>query len=159
MSAVGLESIEHTVQLTHTWINDLDARLGWDNKHRSYRLLRTVLQAIRDWLKVEEAVKFGAQLPELLRGVYYEHWQPAKTPVKGRSKVDFIARVDHAFHADPLVFTSEAVSTVFQFLSDKITPGEIEHVHHALPRTSEHCGQSLPARRDVAELGVFGLAN
>ena len=41
MSAVGLESIEHTVQLTHTWINDLDARLGWENKHRSYRLLRT----------------------------------------------------------------------------------------------------------------------
>ena len=133
MSAVGLESIEHTVQLTHTWINDLDARLGWDNKHRSYRLLRTVLQAIRDWLKVEEAAKFGAQLPELLRGVYYEHWQPARVPAKRRSKVDFIARVDHAFHADPLVFTSEAVSTVFQFLSDKITPGEIEHVHHALP--------------------------
>ena len=41
MSAVGLESIEHTVQLTHAWINDLDTRLGWDNKHRSYRLLRT----------------------------------------------------------------------------------------------------------------------
>jgi uncharacterized protein (DUF2267 family) len=133
MSAVGLESIDHTVQLTHMWINDLDARLGWDNKHRSYRLLRIVLQAIRDWLKVEEAAKFGAQLPELLRGVYYEQWQPAKTPVKKRRKVDFIARVDHAFEADSLVFTSEAISTVFQLLSDKITPGEIEHVHHALP--------------------------
>jgi uncharacterized protein (DUF2267 family) len=133
MSAVGLESIDHTVQLTHMWINDLDARLGWDNKHRSYRLLRIVLQAIRDWLKVEEAAKFGAQLPELLRGVYYEQWQPAKTPVKKRRKVDFIARVDHAFEAGSLVFTSEAISTVFQFLSDKITPGEIEHVHHALP--------------------------
>jgi len=133
MSAVGLESIEHTVQLTHIWINDLDARLGWENKHRSYRLLRTVLQAIRDWLKVEEAVKFGAQRPELLRGVYYEQWQPAKAPVKKRSKVDFIARVDHAFQADPLVLTPEAISTVFQFLSAKISPGEIEHVHHALP--------------------------
>ena len=30
MSAVGLESIDHTVQLTHIWINDLDARLGWE---------------------------------------------------------------------------------------------------------------------------------
>ncbi len=133
MSAVGLESIEHTVQLTHTWINDLDARLGWDNKHRSYHLLRVVLQTIRDWLQVESAAKFGAQLPELLRGVYYEQWQPAKTPVKRRSKLDFMARVDHAFHGDPLVFTHEAVSTVFQLLSDRVTPGEIEHVHHALP--------------------------
>jgi len=67
MSAVGLESIDHTVQLTHIWINDLDARLGWDNKHRSYRLLRTALQAVRDWVMVEEAAGLGAQLPELLR--------------------------------------------------------------------------------------------
>jgi uncharacterized protein (DUF2267 family) len=133
MSAVGLESIDHTVQLTHIWINDLDARLGWENKHRSYRLLRTVLQTIRDWLRVEEAAKFGAQLPELLRGVYYEHWRPIKTPVKRRSKADFIACIDRAFEADPLVFTAEAISAVFQLLSDKITPGEIEHVHHALP--------------------------
>jgi uncharacterized protein (DUF2267 family) len=97
MSAVGLESIDHTVQLTHIWINDLDARLGWENKHRSYHLLRSVLHAIRDWLKVEEAAKFGAQLPELLRGVYYEQWRPAKAPVKRRSKADFIARIDHPF--------------------------------------------------------------
>ena len=64
MSAQGLESIGRAVQLTHIWINDLDARLGWENSHRAYRLLRTVLQTLRDWLMVEEAASFGAQLPE-----------------------------------------------------------------------------------------------
>ena len=114
MSAVGLESIERTVELTHRWINDLDARLGWENKHRSFRLLRTVLQALRDWLSVNVAANFGAQLPELLRGIYYEHWRPIATPVKERHKADFIARVDKAFKADPILFTSEAVTTVFE---------------------------------------------
>ncbi len=133
MSAVGLESIERTVQLTHIWINDLDARLGWDNKHRSYRLLRTVLQALRDWLSVNEAVGFGAQLPELLRGIYYEHWRPTATPVKRRHKADFIARIDEAFKTDPISFTSDAVSAVFELLSEKITAGEIEDVRNALP--------------------------
>jgi len=132
MSAVGLESIDHTVQLTHIWINDLDARVGWENKHRSYRLLRTVLQAVRDWVMVEEAAGLGAQLPELLRGAYYEHWRPATTPVKKRSKADFIARIDNAFKADPISFTPDAVTAVFELLSDKITAGEIEQVHHAL---------------------------
>ena len=61
MSALGLESIEHTVQLTHKWINDLDAALGWDDKHRSFRLLRTVLQALRDWLSANAAAGFGGQ--------------------------------------------------------------------------------------------------
>ena len=131
MSATGLESIDHTVQLTHIWINDLDARLGWEDK--SFRLLRTVLQALRDWLSVNEAVGLGAQLPELLRGIYYEHWRPAATPVKQRRKADFIARVDKAFKTDPILFTSEAVAAVFELLSEKITAGEIEDVRHALP--------------------------
>jgi uncharacterized protein (DUF2267 family) len=132
MSA-GLESIEHTVHLTHAWINDLDRMLGWDNKVRSYRLLRSVLQALRDWLPVNEAANFAAQLPNLLRGVYYEHWRPASTPVKHRSKTDFIARIDHAFVGDPIIYTAEAVSIAFQFLSTKIAAGEIADVRQALP--------------------------
>ena len=133
MSAVGLESIDHTVQLTHIWINDLDGRLGWDSKPRSYRLLRTVLQAVRDWLPTNEVADFAAQLPELLRGVYYEHWQPANTPVRERSKADFLARIDLAFKTDPLVYTPDAVATVFAMLSDRISGGEIEDVRRSLP--------------------------
>jgi uncharacterized protein (DUF2267 family) len=133
MSAVGLESIDHTVQLTHEWINDLDARLGWNNKHRTYRLLRTVLQALRDWLPANEAVDFGAQLPALLRGVYYEHWRPSNTPVKHRSRADFLVRIADAFQNDPIVFTSEAVAAVFELLSERIAAGEIDDVRHHLP--------------------------
>jgi uncharacterized protein (DUF2267 family) len=133
MRAAGLESIDHTVQLTHIWINDLDSRLGWENKHRSYRLLRTVLQALRDWLPVNEAAGLGAQLPELLRGVYYEHWRPSRTPVKHRNKAEFLARVADAFRNDPILSTSDAVAAVFELLSDKIAAGEIEDVRHELP--------------------------
>ena len=133
MSTVGLESIDHTVQLTHEWINELDARLGWENKHRSYRLLRSALQALRDWLSVNDAAHFGAQLPELLRGVYYEHWRPANRREKHRSRTDFLARVADAFEKDPIIYVSEAVMAVFDLLSHKLSAGEIEKVRHALP--------------------------
>ena len=133
MSAVGLESIDHTVQLTHKWINELDVMLGWDNKSRSYRLLRTVLQALRDWLPINEAADLGAQLPTLLRGVYYEHWRPATTPVKERSKSNFLARVDDAFRSDPIISSQESVSTVFALLSDKVGAGETDDVRQSLP--------------------------
>ena len=59
---------------------------------------------------VDEAAGFGAQLPELLRGVYYKHWRPATTPVKKRSKADFIARIDNAFKADPIISTPDAAT-------------------------------------------------
>ena len=99
------KSIEHTVQLTHKWINDLDARLGWDDKHRF--LLRTVLQALRDCLSVNAAAGFGVAAAGALQGrIYYEHWRPVATAVKQRRKADFISRVDKAFknRARPLHF-------------------------------------------------------
>jgi uncharacterized protein (DUF2267 family) len=102
-------------------------------KVESFRLLRTVLQALRDWLSVSSAAAFGAQLPELLRGIYYEHWRPVATPVKQRRKADFIPPGRQSVQNGSILFTSEAVATVFELLSEKVTAGGIEHVRHALP--------------------------
>jgi uncharacterized protein (DUF2267 family) len=134
MSAVGLEALDHIVQITHVWINDLDRRLGWDNKSRAYRLLKAVLHALRDCLQVNDSAHFAAQLPELLRGAYYEQWRPAITPVKKRSKADFIARVEESFKTDPIENAAQAILAVFELLSKKITRGEIEKVRRALPQ-------------------------
>ena len=133
MSAPSLEDLDRTVHLTHAWINDLDERLGWENKARTYRLLRAVLQALRDRLQVNEAADLAAQLPSLLRGIYYEQWRPAKTPLKNRSKADFIATIEDSFKTDPLEKPAQAIMTVFDLLSEKITGGEVDDVRHALP--------------------------
>lgn len=133
MSAVGLEGLERTVQLTHAWINDLNDRLCWNDKSRSYRLLKAVLHALRDWLQVDESANLAAQLPGLLRGVYYEQWRPATTPVKKRSWGDFLDHVEREFKRDPLENASESVTAVFDMLAAKITLGEIKDVWHALP--------------------------
>lgn len=133
MSVKGLESLQHTLELTHIWINDLDERLEWNNKPRTYRLLRSVLHALRDRLQLNEATDLGAQLPTLLRGIYYEQWRPSGTPVRTRSKTAFLTRIDEDFHQDPLPNTEQAVMAVFELLNKKVTAGEIEHVRHALP--------------------------
>ena len=91
------------------------------------------LAALRDWLQLNEAADLAAQLPTLLRGAYYEQWRPATTPVGHRTKADFLARVEDSFKVDALPQTSQAVMAVFELLSKKISPGEIEDVRHALP--------------------------
>ena len=63
----------------------------------------------------------------------YEHWRPAATPVKQRHRADFVARIDSAFKTDPLLFTADAITAVFELLSEKVAAGEIEKVRHALP--------------------------
>jgi uncharacterized protein (DUF2267 family) len=134
MGAFGLKSIDQTLHLTHLWLNELLERTGWSDKQRVYRLLRTTLQATRDHLPVNEAVDMGAQLPLLIRGIYYEGWHPAGVPVKTRSKDAFIDRIQGAFKTDPMDDPEAAVGAVFALLSERITKGEMADVRHTLPK-------------------------
>lgn len=133
MSATGLESLDHTVQLTHIWINELDRDLGWNSKARSYRLMRSVLHALRDWLTANESADLAAQMPILVRGIYYDQWRPSATPVRNRSKTDFVARIERDFDNDPLPDSVKAITAVFQLLTNKITAGEVADVRASLP--------------------------
>jgi uncharacterized protein (DUF2267 family) len=128
-----IDTIDHTVQLTNEWLNQLSERLDWDDPHKSYRLLRVALQALRDWLPMDEAVHLGAQMPILLRGLYYEGWHPAKTPVKERDLDAFLARVGSMFANDPDIDIAHAVAAVFWLLDTRVSEGEVEDVRNALP--------------------------
>jgi len=130
MSAQGLN---RSVQFARVWIDELDDRLRWNNKARSYDLLKSVLHALRDSLRVNEAVELGARLPGLLRGAYYEQWQPGTTPSKSHDTEELLRRVNETFKRDPLPEPSLAVMAVFQLLSEKMMEGAIGDGCHCLP--------------------------
>ena len=77
------------------------SELDWDgHPNKAYLALRTVLHALRDRLTVEEAVDLGAQLPMLIRGLYYEGWTLKGKPHKERTKADFLIHVKKTFEND-----------------------------------------------------------
>lgn len=128
MSALGLKIIDEAVQSMNQWLNELDSRVGWVDKNRSYRLLRAVLHEVRDHLSPDEAAQLGAQLPTMIRGVYYEGWNPSKTPVKERSREGFVSRVQQAFQMDPMGDADSAIRSVFWLLDRHVSEGEMADV-------------------------------
>lgn len=134
MSALGLKIIDEAVQAANVWINELDYRTGWDNKQRSYRLLRSALHAIRDNLSVDEAADLGAQLPILIRGVYYEGWNPSKTPKRLRTAEAFVEEIQKDFRTDPIGDTTHAVQAVVDLLDNHISEGEMKDVRGAFTK-------------------------
>lgn len=128
MSALRLKIIENAVTDANAWINEVDSRTDWDNKLRSYRLLRQVLHVLRDHLIVDEAAQLGAQLPTLIRGIYYEGWNPSATPVIERKAAGFIDRVQEAFETDPLGDAENAIWAVIDVLDAHISDGEMNDV-------------------------------
>ena len=133
MSATGLEVFDATLQKTNIWLKDLMDEMGW-NRHQAYQALRAVLHALRDRLTIEETAELGAQLPLLIRGIYYESWDPTGKPEKVRHREEFLARICEHFRADDDVNPEAIARAVFSLLSKRVSSGEIRDVKHILPR-------------------------
>lgn len=136
MSSSIIEVFDASLQKTQVWVNDLMSELGWEDKPQKACLaLRTALHALRDRLTVEGAVHLGAQLPILIRGIYYEGWKLTGKPVKERHKSEFLDHIAKAFRDDETVDPEKVMRAVLKVLSRHISPGEVENVKHLLPKT------------------------
>ena len=142
MSTQHLEVLDSTLQKTHQWI-DAIALDAHTDRHTAYQALRAVLQTLRDRLPPAEAAHFSAQLPLLIRGIFYEGYRPAEAPVN-LSREEFLDRVRQkivtARIVDPLALTRQVLATVDSFLCE----GELEKVGDVLPRELQDL---LPGRQ------------
>lgn len=134
MSAQGLEVIDHTVELTHQWVNELAERLDWTSARDTLRLMRVTLHAIRDHLNVNESAQFAAQMPLLIRGMYYEGWVPKETPVKQRHVSAFLTDIEAKVGDVRDYRGPEDIECVFKLINSKISRGEVEDIRANLPQ-------------------------
>jgi uncharacterized protein (DUF2267 family) len=134
MSTTGLRAFDQTLQQSNIWLKELMELMGWEDRQRAYLALRLTLHALRDRLHVEAAAHLGAQLPLLLRGVYYDGWHPAGKPLKERSLEAFLAPVRKGLGRDPAVDAEAVARAVFRVLDRHVTAGEIANVKHVLPK-------------------------
>jgi uncharacterized protein (DUF2267 family) len=128
-----LATFASTLQTTNVWLSGVMDRLNWQDRQRAYHALGAVLHALRDRLGVDQAAALGAQLPLLVRGLYYEGWHPHGKPLKDRKKEDLLAHVRQAFPGVPLPDLEDVARAVFHVLAQHVTPGAVEHVKNALP--------------------------
>lgn len=134
MSTKGLSVFDETVHLTNAWLKELMESLDWDDRQRAYRALRVVLHTLRDRLPLIQVTDLAAQLPMLVRGFYYEGWQPAPASTQDQSVKDFVAHVDGAFVTDPDEDPERIVRAVFILLNNHVSAGEIKDVIGCLPK-------------------------
>ena len=138
MSATGLRNLDTALQKTNIWLRDIAEELHWeDDRNRAYMALRVTLHAVRDHLTVEEAAHFGAQLPMIIRGVYYEGWKPSKVPVKDRHLEGFLAQIRDNYNQAPgssLIDPTRVCRAVFEVINEHVTAGEVNDVRGMLPQ-------------------------
>jgi uncharacterized protein (DUF2267 family) len=133
MSTTGLPVFNTTVQETNLWLKAIMDGLHTDDRHLAYLALRATLHALRDRLGPENAVHLAAQLPMLVRGLYYEGWRMAGTPTKERTRSAFFEHVRGELPQGSAIDPNLAARSVFAVLSEKLDPGEVDKVIDRLP--------------------------
>jgi len=104
-----------------------------NNKNLAWNLFGAGLHALRDRLPEAVIVHLGAQLPTLVRGLYYADWSLKEAPRKERHKKPFLDRLDGALVAnksDP----ERIARATFGVLRERIDASEVAKVLRHLPR-------------------------
>ena len=79
------------------------------------------------------AAKLAAQLPTLIRGIYYEDWDPSRTPLPIHDVDAFLDHVVREGRFSGETEASVAVTAVARVLREHVTEGEIDDVLAVLP--------------------------
>ncbi|HEY0516342.1 MAG TPA: DUF2267 domain-containing protein [Solirubrobacteraceae bacterium] len=137
MGNVEPSIIERSVEKTNIWLKQLCEELGVEDRQEAYRALRAVLHALRDRMTVDVAAKLGAQLPTLVRGIYYEEWDPSRTPLRIRDLDTFLEHVRAETRTDREPGASEAVTAVMHVLRANLSPGLLDEVLAVMPEPVE----------------------
>lgn len=133
MADTGYSSFNTTVDKTNRILNEIEEACGWtkDQRNRSYAALRAVLHAVRDRLTVDASAQFAAQLPMLIRGIYYDGWNPSSVPFKA-DKEEFFDRVKREYPFEPDDDLKEITQAVLSVLKKHVTSGEWDHIRMSM---------------------------
>ena len=107
--------------------------MDWQERHYAYQALRSTLHALRDRITVIEGAHLAAQLPLMVKGIFYDGWSPSRCGGNDRSLATFLAPVTDAFDKHPDVDAVDIARAVVRVLHRHVSDGEMQDVMQGLP--------------------------
>lgn len=129
----NVKAVQKTLSQTAEWIKELSEVYDFADENKSFALLRATLKALRDRITMEEALHLGSSLPALLRGYYFEGWDPSNGPKKDKTVAHFLTSVRSHLGGHEDIDLEMAVPEAMKLIFEKIDQGEAEQVKQNLP--------------------------
>ncbi|WP_082636541.1 DUF2267 domain-containing protein [Legionella israelensis] len=127
-----ISSITSSVNKTYEWLHECRDFGHFRDESQCYSVLRVVLHSLRDELPPEISAHLASQLPLVLKGVYYEGWNPSHPISKAKALEEFIEPFSTELN-QLNVNTKEAVTACMKFIKHKLGPDLAEKVMSSLP--------------------------
>ncbi len=133
MSTTILPLFDKSLQTTAIWLEEIQSDIGPDRAF-AWRVLSVVLHNLRDHLPLELTAHLGAQLPMIVRGTFYDQFDPTGLPKQAHGAEEFLQSIADGLKDSRGVDPRDAVQSVFGVLDRHLSKGQIEKVVRSLPR-------------------------
>jgi len=127
------DAFDTAVQKGNIWLKDIEKAGSLRSRFQAYAAMRSVLHALRDCLPPAEAVKFSAQLPLLVKGVFFDGWKVAPKPLR-LTREGLHAAIRRGLKDESGVEPGVALKAVLSALDRHISPSVLETIQLVLPR-------------------------
>ncbi len=138
-TAVHIEMIDATVRETYDWLDQIGRELERHtrraiDRHEALQALRAALHVLRDELTVDQNAHLCAQLPTLVRGVYFEGWDPPNEPVRHHETDEVLDDVARAFSGYSTQLDPEIVARAVLAVLEGRVSGECRKIKPTLSK-------------------------
>lgn len=130
----GHHDFDHAVHEGNLWLGKIDEGLELGSLGLAQSALRATLHVLRDRLTPEMAVHLSAQLPLVVRGLFFEGWKLSQKPSEDDNIEQFCTHVEALLPAGFPIDARRVVGVVFEVIWNEIDPGETAKIIDFLPR-------------------------
>jgi len=127
------------------WVGEVAKQTG-ETDRQAFGSISAVLHALRDRLPHERSASLGDQLPLVMRGVYYEGWEPDVTPEHYAQPEDFLRRVEREASLSSPMEASIATRATMGVLGYDLEEREMEGMLAVLPPPIRSLLEDAPAK-------------
>jgi len=129
----GTRNIDEAVHKLNMWLLDLMKAMKWDSRERALSAYRATLHTVRDLLPDNNVVHFGAQLPLILKGIFYDGWTlKARPTYQVNTAAQFYDLVRFELGSANLKFDNETIrqftKAIFQNMTKHMGEKEMRKV-------------------------------
>ncbi len=135
----------------NSWLIDIADNLDHPGRTDwAYGCLKAVLHTIRDRTTLEEVFHFSAQLPVMIRGIYFEGYKPSGKPEKLNAN-KFMLKIKKEMGERTVVTAEEGFRVVLELLYKKTSEGEMDDLRGLMPKGIQQIWDQYRPLEDISE--------
>jgi uncharacterized protein (DUF2267 family) len=125
-----IHHLDKTVMKAKEWLRVIQHDLDLETEHDAYSALRAILHGLRDHMNTDEVAHLAAPLPTIIRGVYYEGWDPHIKTQRIHNPGEFFEEVKQ--HIREGLDPADVTEGVLRFLENKLGKTEMTNIKNLL---------------------------